>query len=276
MKKISGIVFLFFALLSICTDVMAIELIKTSPHGKPILVMDAAGNFSIPIKVYSDSALEMFIPNITDPGWVSWNKDEFRKEGTYKTVIYDYFLKDSYCLQKIIPDLSDRRKLCSRLRYRRRHILVDTRNKNVTMLEVIMIEKDARWQPENVRKLNSTYPLTSNSTLSKETLSSIAKITAIVEKEVKKAGNTQSAQDVMRHNREMTSRMAVAGRQSSGKSMTDVHCELDCYPGSEYYNGMHLYNAENCKQKCTSQKPEETQNERRKKQSFRSGETNSN
>jgi len=39
--------------------------------------------------------------------------------------------------------------------------------------------------------------------------------------------------------------MAATGRGSSGKSITDIHCERDCYPGSEYYDGMHLYNTEN-------------------------------
>lgn len=232
MKKTSSILF-FFVLFLICTDVMAMEFIKTGPFGTPILVKDPYGNFSIPIKVYSDSEIEVFIPNITAPGWVFWNKDVFNQKGTYFTYIYDHFKNESYCLRQILPkgkhSDADRLAACSQLRYRCRLILVDVRQNNVTMREVILMGKDAIWHPANVSNPNLTYPLKDNSQLSKATLLSIAKITAIVEKEVREAGSTQSAQDVMRHNREMTSRMAAAGRPSSKKSITDINCEKDCY-----------------------------------------------
>jgi len=253
MKKISSILF-FFVLFLICTDVMAMEFIKTGPFGTPILVKDPYGNFSIPIKVYSDPEIEVFIPNITAPGWVFWNKDVFNQKGTYFTYIYDHFKNESYCLRQILPkgkhSDADRLAACSQLRYRCRLILVDVRQNNVTMREVILMGKDAIWHPANVSNPNLTYPLKGNSQLSKATLLSIAKITAIVEKEVREAGSTQSAQDVMRHNREMTSRMAAAGRPSSGKSITDINCEKDCYADSKAYTGLRIYNAEDCKQKC--------------------------
>lgn len=149
MKTTSGIALISIALLLICTDVLAVDLIKAGPYGKPIVIMDEAGNYSIPIKVYSDSERDIYIPNLTDRGWIFWHKDEFNNNGTYHTVIYNHFKKDSYCRRELLDDKHKNSpaglKACSELRYRRHTILVDTRNKNVTFLEVINIKNDARW-----------------------------------------------------------------------------------------------------------------------------------
>jgi len=257
MKTISGIALISIALLLVCTDVLAVDLIKAGPYGKPIVIMDEAGNYSIPIKVYSDSEREIYIPNLTDRGWILWHKDEFNQNGTYRTVIYNHFKKDSYCRRELLDDKNKNTpaglKACSELRYRRNTILVDTRNKNVTFLEVIYIKNDARWYPESVEKMNLTIPLSGDKRLSKVMQSSISKITAIIRNEIKNSGNSPSAQETLRHNKEMTSRMAEAGRASNGKSIEDVHCERDCYPGSEFYDGLHLYDEEKCQKYCTSE-----------------------
>jgi len=90
MKTISRVALISFALLLMCTDILAVDLIKAGPYGKPIVIMDEAGNYSIPIKVYSDSERDIYIPNLTDRGWILWHKDEFNQSGTYRIVIYDH------------------------------------------------------------------------------------------------------------------------------------------------------------------------------------------
>ncbi len=260
MKTISRVALISFALLLMCTDILAVDLIKAGPYGKPIVIMDEAGNYSIPIKVYSDSERDIYIPNLTDRGWIFWHKDEFNQNGTYRTVIYDHFKKDSFCRRELLDNKHKNSpegfKACSELRYRRHTILVDTRNKNVTFLEVIYIKYDARWYPESIKKLNLTIPLSGDKRLSKTMQASISKISAIIKNEIKNSGNAPSAQDTLRHNKEMTSRMAEANSASLGKSIEDVHCERDCFPGSEFYDGLHLYNEEECQKYCISENNE--------------------
>jgi len=99
--------------------------------------------------------------------------------------------------------------------------------------------------------MNLTIPLSGDKRLSKTMQASISKISAIIKNEIKNSGNAPSAQETLRYNKEMTSRMAEAGRPSLGKSMEDVHCERDCYPGSEFYDGLHLYNEKECQKNCT-------------------------
>ena len=197
MKKISSIVF-FFALFLLCTDTLAtdMELIKIGPYGTPILVKQLSGKFSRPIKVYSDSEIEVFIPNITDPGWVYWNKDAFKENSTYSTFLYDHFKKESYCLRQILPkgeySDADRIKGCSKLGYRRRLILVNVRENTVTIREDIVMSKDGIWSPGvDSTYPNLTFPLKGDSQLSKVTRLSIAKTTAIFEKAIREAGSAQ-------------------------------------------------------------------------------------
>ena len=94
MKKALFMTSLLFIFILISTNVFAVKLIKAGPHGEPVLVMDAAGNFSIAIKVYSDSELDIYIPNLTAPGWIQWNKEAFINLGVYQTVVYQHLKKN--------------------------------------------------------------------------------------------------------------------------------------------------------------------------------------
>jgi hypothetical protein len=57
------------------------------------MVMSEGGEWSYPIKVFADSELETFVPDITSQGWISWHIAEFREKGTYVTYLYIYHRK---------------------------------------------------------------------------------------------------------------------------------------------------------------------------------------
>lgn len=69
------------------------DSIIAGPFGEPRMVMSEGGEWSYPIKVFADSKVETFVPDITSPGWVSWHVAEFRQEGTYFTYLYIYHRK---------------------------------------------------------------------------------------------------------------------------------------------------------------------------------------
>ena len=60
------------------------------PFGEPRMVMSEGGEWSYPIKVFANSEVETFVPDITSPGWVSWHVAEFVQSGTYVTYLYIY------------------------------------------------------------------------------------------------------------------------------------------------------------------------------------------
>ena len=183
MKKALFTTSLLLILILNSTNVFAVQLIKAGPHGEPVLVMDAAGNFSIAIKVYSDSERDIYIPNLTASGWIQWNKEAFIKLGVYQTVVYEHFKKESFCLR----ELRQSAELCALLHYKRQSIFVDTRNNTIKFTEMVLIEKDMMWKPGNVVSVNKTCSLADNRTcVSKPYQMAIDRITTLIKNEVKK------------------------------------------------------------------------------------------
>jgi TonB family protein len=66
------------------------DSIIAGPFGEPRMVMSEGGEWSYPIKVFTNSEVETFVPDITSPGWVSWHISEFQQNGTYFTYLYIY------------------------------------------------------------------------------------------------------------------------------------------------------------------------------------------
>lgn len=72
------------------TTTGGLDSIIPGPYGVPVRVINEGGGWDVPIKVFQDDDVEVFIPNITQPGWVQWHVSEFRQKGTYFTYIYIY------------------------------------------------------------------------------------------------------------------------------------------------------------------------------------------
>ncbi|MGB9237043.1 MAG: hypothetical protein WCC04_21755 [Terriglobales bacterium] len=139
------------------------ELLKLAPFGRPIAVMDEADNWSIPISLYSDSEVEMFVPDITTEGWIAWHIKQFRETGKYGVYVYTFFKNDQFCRRERIPaeDKTDPKWLegCSALRYQRKLLEVDTRKNTVRVYSVLVMQKDAVANPMNQKVFNVVFPL---------------------------------------------------------------------------------------------------------------------
>lgn len=129
------------------------ELIVAGPFGRPTAVVDHAGNWSNPISIYSDVDLgyEVFVSDITAPGWIQWNGPSFRQTGIYAVDLYTYFKNNRWCLANMVPasgyTKSALAEACAALRYRRRYIEVDTRRKIVKVVEDSLMTSTA-WSSD--------------------------------------------------------------------------------------------------------------------------------
>ncbi len=175
------------ALLAIlaCGQSWAQALIVMAPFGRPEMVMDESGNFSQAVSVYSDADVETFVPDITSRAWITWNAGPFKSTGKYHVYLYSYYKTDKIC-RSLIPhgQESDPRwnESCGALRYQRRLIEVDTRNKTVAVLNSLLMESDARYNPANQARPAKPAPL---ATASKEIGGAVSHVTAIITKETK-------------------------------------------------------------------------------------------
>lgn len=138
------------------------ELLKLGPSGRPTLVMDDSGNYSVPISLYSDPHIEILVPDVTTPGWIQWNARKFRQTGTFAVYIYSFYKDDYLCRHDRIPagHKTDPKwlKSCAALRYQRKLVSIDTRKKAVTQLEVLVMEEDGQYNPLNQKRSLLTVP----------------------------------------------------------------------------------------------------------------------
>ncbi len=66
------------------------DSVLTGPYGVPRLVMSEGGQWNVPLKVFEDATRMAYTPDVTAPGWVAGNADQFRHTGTYYTYLYVY------------------------------------------------------------------------------------------------------------------------------------------------------------------------------------------
>ncbi len=167
------------------------QAIQIGPFGEPILVIDQFGNFTIPIKIYSDPEIDTFIPDVTSAGWIAWNGKLFREKGIYEVCVYRHFKKPSFCLRELIqPDKKNDPALiegCSKLYYQQRVIHVDTRQKTVTISANILFDNTAMYARStglNAMK-PKTFPLRTPG-IGPQFAKEISRITAIITEAVEK------------------------------------------------------------------------------------------
>jgi hypothetical protein len=164
------------------------------------MVQDVGRDFTVPIKVYSSSDVDGYIPDVTRPGWIAWNIDVFRTQGVYSTYLYSHYKTTTICeeaaKEKGRPDLiSD----CSIFPYRRRLIKVDVRQNTVTFLDDLILDNTGYFNGNaNYGRFSDTFSLSDKrvAVIAPE----INHITAIIEKEMKQVGNQPTAQEVVRWN----------------------------------------------------------------------------
>ncbi len=108
--------------------------ILLGPFGEPKLVADQFENFQYPIKVYSDAEIDVFIPDVTNSGWIDWFGKPFSEKGLYEVCLYTHFKKSSFCEREFAKGNPALVITCSNLYYQRRQIRVDTRNKTAMVL----------------------------------------------------------------------------------------------------------------------------------------------
>lgn len=162
------------------------DSIIAGPFGEPRMVMSEGGEWSYPLKVYEDTATTAYTPDITTPGWVAGNADQFRRTGKYLTYLYVY-----------------------------------TKRKHTTARYTLVVETRSNTAVVAQPFLNQHISLSDHATpefISK----SAAKITAIVTNEVARfQGDT--VEDVIRKEKYTTLRMMLC---SAGPGNPNPDCNL--------------------------------------------------
>jgi hypothetical protein len=66
--------------------------VAAGPYGVPVSVQDDMGNWVAPIKVFSNSNVDVFIPDITISSWAMWHVRDFgQRDFAYQVEVYSYY-----------------------------------------------------------------------------------------------------------------------------------------------------------------------------------------
>jgi hypothetical protein len=167
------------------------ELIKPGPLGRPSLVRDegeGGGRWASAISVYSDPSVELFVSENLTLGGVYWDGPQYKRGGTYATYVYTFYKTDHECRAHRIPagHENDPKWLqaCAELRYNRRLVVVDTRNKTITIRQEILMGSDAFPHPELAHNSDTTIPL--NETVNTALFRAVNLVTKMLEGELRR------------------------------------------------------------------------------------------
>jgi Gram-negative bacterial TonB protein C-terminal len=142
-------------------------LVITGSDGVPTQVQDQSGNWSTPIKVYSDNDVEIFIPDMTTVGAKFQDEDLYSLEGIYRTQLTFFYKTDKMCLGQLTSSEKTNvanQEACRDMRYEADAIMVDTKTTMVQLATQIRTGADAQIHPEHVLSPKFSSPLAALST----------------------------------------------------------------------------------------------------------------
>jgi hypothetical protein len=89
-------------LISVASSAQNLAVI-TGPYGVPIVVHDDFGNWVAPIAVYSNSRVEVFIPDVTASSWVASHVLDFGgHDFAYQVEAYTYYYDTRRTVQELL------------------------------------------------------------------------------------------------------------------------------------------------------------------------------
>ncbi len=184
------------------------ELLKAAPFGKPLMVTDEMGNWSVAISVYSDADREYFIPDVTKSGWIAWHAGQFRATGVFTTTIITWFKTERGCLKMYSPEKRDDLGIeaaCKEFKYSLRTVAINARTNETLVHDVIIMTDNALYDP------SLQHPVLKKEKFSDTpNPSAYSRIVQIVSSAVANYKGPTS-QQVLENNRKVTANMAMQG-----------------------------------------------------------------
>jgi hypothetical protein len=131
-----------------------------------VLLHEEGDRWNIPILAWSDVDTEIYISEEITLSGIFWDGPKFKAEGKFPTYIYTHYRTDRDCQVHRIPrgHEHDQQWLdaCAELRYARRLVLVDTKQRTLTVLHCDLMLSDGRSHPDMVDSNRVAIPMDGN------------------------------------------------------------------------------------------------------------------
>lgn len=156
------------------------QMLQRGPLGHPALVLDESGQWTAPLLIASDDAVEVYTPDVSTTDWLQRNYLSFFQKQQYSVSIFTFYKSVRACRQNQIAwGLGDQAHLdaCVDIGYRLRQVLVDVGQRTVTLQNAAMLTQDGQAVPDSGPPQQLTRTWSQLDPLSQEVLE---KTTALV------------------------------------------------------------------------------------------------
>ncbi len=161
------------------------QVVQRGQLGKPAQVLDETQQWTIPILLFSDHDLELYIPDVTSPDWLKQNYQTFEDKGQYIVSMFTFYRTPKACRANQIGwgyGDSEHLDACIDIGYRVRQALVDPNLKSVTLLMAAMVGQDGQIDPTSIQRQSLVRRWAD---LDANTRAALEKTTGIVSKQMK-------------------------------------------------------------------------------------------
>ena len=132
------------------------------PFGRPVNVRgEMSEDWVIPIKVYEDADVEIYIPDITTEEWKMASGPSYFTKGTYLLTLYFHFKNSHWCLTDMFPNANKsdprRKEFCEWYTYKVQKMAIDTRSQSTSTFMNVYLGKGTQIADDSIdlRKVES-------------------------------------------------------------------------------------------------------------------------
>lgn len=144
-----------FFLFSCCVPTRAQQVVQRGPFSKPLQVLDDTQQWTVPLLVFSDADLEVYVPDVTSAGWLNRNYQSFVDKGQYTVTLFTLYKTPRGCrANQVASGYSDAAHLDAcmvTIRYRLRQAVIDTQQKTATLVTAGMLDQEGQLDPASVQ-----------------------------------------------------------------------------------------------------------------------------
>ena len=148
----SGPCLLFLCLYSIASSGQ--QVIQRGALGTPAQVLDDTGQWSTPLLVASDSDVQLYIPDVTNPDWLKKNYRDYIDRGTYTITMFTFYKTLAGCkANRLGWGLGDKEHLdaCLTTGYHMREARIQPQGESATLIQAAMVDQNGNIDPSSIQ-----------------------------------------------------------------------------------------------------------------------------
>ncbi len=130
------------------------QVVERGAGGRPAQVLDETDQWTTPLLLVNDKDLQIYIPDVTSPDWLTRNYPDYHDRSFYTLSIFTFYKTPEACRANQTAwglasgeDLND----CIAIGYRVRSVIIHPHERSVTLLKAAMVDLKGAILPASIK-----------------------------------------------------------------------------------------------------------------------------